>query len=189
MHIVEPSLTDTYLLEEIIKISSEFNCKLYIETGTHVGGSAKIASKYFDRVITCENETFYFEKAVENLKDIKNIELYFKSSTELFAEIFPLNERAIIFLDAHGIHDFPLLSELKLCENNIIKPIIVIHDFFVPDENGNNKFQYDTWNGNIIDINYVYPSLCNIYGAEDKFKYHFLDKQQISGVLYVIPTS
>lgn len=189
MHIVEPSLTDKYLLNEILKLAKQFNCKLYIETGTHVGGSTKIASEHFDRVITCETEPFYFEKAKLNLKDIANIELHFKSSSELFAEIFPLSERAIIFLDAHGIHDFPLLTELKLCGVNDIKPIIIIHDFFVPEANGRAKFQYDIWNGNAINLDYVYDELCNVYGDSDSFSYYYLDEQEISGVLYVIPTS
>jgi hypothetical protein len=186
MHIVNPSLSDKFLLEEILRLSTKHNCKLFIETGTHVGQSAIIASNYFDKVITCENHPFYFEIAKENLKNYNKVDLHFESSLELFKSIFPLDERAIIFLDAHAEHDFPLLNEIKLCGNNKIKPIIIIHDFYVPDENGNAKFQYDTWNGNLINLNYVSPVLHEVYG-ENNFTYHFLPQQEISGVIYIEP--
>jgi hypothetical protein len=187
MHIVNPSLSDKFLLDEILKLSKKHQCSTFIETGTHVGLSALIASDHFDKVITCENHPFYFEKAKENIKDKENISLHFQSSLELFESIFPLNEKSIIFLDAHADHDFPLLNEIKLCARNNIKPIIVIHDFYVPDENGQAKFQYDTWNGNAINLDYVYSSLCEVYGDADKFNYYYLPQQEISGVIYVEP--
>jgi len=186
MHVVNPSLTDKFLLNEILKLAEKHNCKTFIETGTHVGQSAIIASNYFDKVITCENHPWYFEKAKENLTGNNKVDLHFKSSLELFSSIFPLNEKAIIFLDAHADHDFPLLNEIKLCSNNSIKPIIIIHDFFVPNENGNAKFQYDTWQDKAINLDYVYSALCDVYGV-DQFNYYFLPEQEISGVIYIEP--
>lgn len=187
MHIVNPSLSDKFLLDEILKLSKKHQCSTFIETGTHVGLSALIASNHFNKVITCENHPFYFEKAKENINSKENIDLYFQSSLELFESIFPLKEKSIIFLDAHAEHDFPLLNEIKLCSKNTIKPVIVIHDFFVPDEHGRAKFQYDTWNGNAINLDYVYPALCEAYGGADKFSYYYLPQQEISGVIYVEP--
>ena len=80
----------------------------------------------------------------------------------------------------------PLLNEIKLCSNNSIKPIIIIHDFFVPDGNGKAKFQYDTWQGKAINLDYVYQALCEVYGV-DNFNYYFLPEQEISGVIYIEP--
>lgn len=185
-HIVKPSLSDKFLLNEIIKLKIELSINIFIETGTHVGESSLIASNFFDRVLTCENHDWYFQIAEKNILESNksNIEYHKKSSLELFEEIFPLNERAIIFLDSHGPHDFPLLNELKLIGRNKIKPVIIIHDFFVPDENGNPKFQFDTWEGNRIDLEYVKPSLDEIYGI-DNYEYYFLNEQEISGVIYI----
>lgn len=185
-HIVKPSLSDKFLLNEILKLKKELSINLFIETGTHVGESSLIASEFFERVLTCENHDWYFQIAKKNIteSDKSNINYYKKSSLELFDEIFPLSERAIIFLDSHGPHDFPLLKELKLISRNTIKPVIIIHDFFVPDDSGNPKFQYDTWEGNRIDFNYVSASLDEIYGLNN-YEYYFLDEQEISGVIYV----
>lgn len=186
MHVVKPSLTDKFLLDEIIKLKNKYNVRTYIETGTHVGGSSLIASEHFEKVITCENHNWYFEKAKANLLGKENIELHQKSSLDLFEEIFPLEETCIIFLDAHGEHDFPLKGELKKISKNNVKQILIIHDFFVPDVNGNAKYQFDTWNGNRIDLDYVYDDLIEIYG-ENGFDYYFLPNQEISGVIYITP--
>ncbi|MEY4572225.1 MAG: hypothetical protein RLZ10_1451 [Bacteroidota bacterium] len=186
MNICKPALSDKFLLDEIIKLKNKYDCKIFIETGTHVGGSSKIASNFFDRVITCENYQPFFEMSKENLSSIPNVELHNKSSIGLLEEIFPLKERVILFLDAHGADDFPLLGELKLCKLNEIKPIIIIHDFYVPDSNGNAKFTYDVYQGRNNDLNYIQPYLDEIYG-EGLYHYYFLDEQELSGVIYIEP--
>lgn len=188
MFVVTPSLTDKFLLEEILLLRDQYNVKIFVETGTHVGASALIAAKHFEKVITCENHPWYYEKAKENIEKegAKNIECHFESSVSLFEKIFPLEDRAIVFLDAHADHDFPLLKELEKIAVSKIKPIIIIHDFYVPDENNNPKFQYDTWEGHRIDLDFIYNKLIEIYGQE-KFVHYYLPEQQISGVIYITP--
>jgi hypothetical protein len=186
MHVVKPSLTDKFLLEEILKLKNKYNVKTFIETGTHVGESAIIASNHFERVITCENHDWYFERANSNLINFKNIELYKKSSLELFDEIFPIDEVCIIFLDAHGENDFPLKGELNRISKNKTKHIIIIHDFYVPDENGNAKFPYDTYMGSKLDLNYILDGVNLIYG-DGNYDYYFLPNQELSGVIYIVP--
>jgi predicted O-methyltransferase YrrM len=185
-HVVKPSLSDKFLFEEIVKLKNDHDIKTFVETGTHVAASSIIASEIFDRVITCENHDWYFSKAQENIKNSNrnNISLYKKSSVELFEEIVPIGEKCIIFLDAHADHDFPLLSELDRISKDETKHIIIIHDFYVPDGNGKAKFQFDRWNGNIINLEYVKDSLDKIYG-ENGYNYYFLDNQEISGVIYI----
>jgi|GEM_PF-5214191 predicted O-methyltransferase YrrM len=185
-HVVKPSLTDKFLYNEIIRLRDEYQIKTFIETGTHVGASSIIASEIFEQVITCENHDWYFSKAEENIKNSNksNIKLYKKSSVNLFDEILPIGEKCIIFLDAHGDHDFPLLKELDLISKDNIKHIIIIHDFYVPDENGKAKFQYDTWGSSTINLDYVRESLNKIYGL-DGFDYYYLNDQEISGVIYI----
>lgn len=185
-HIVKPSLSDKFLYKEIIRLRNEYKIKTFIETGTHVGSSSIIASDIFEQVITCENHEWYFSESQKNIKNSNknNIKLHKKSSVTLFEEIFPIGEKCIIFLDAHGDHDFPLLKELELISKDSTKHIIIIHDFYVPDENGNAKFQYDTWGTNIINLDYVSESLNKIYGPNG-FDYYYLPQQEISGVIYI----
>lgn len=186
---VTPSLTDKFLLNEILRLKDLFKVKTFIETGTHVGASAIIASNYFDNVYTCENEPNYFQVAKKNIIEsgVKNINYFYCSSLDMFENILPLDEKIIVFLDAHADHDFPLLGELEKLKKNFIKPIIIIHDFFVPDHFGNAKFQFDIWNGNAINLNFIWQKLIDIYGDSNNFEYYFLEKQDISGVIYIIP--
>lgn len=191
MYIVKPALSDKFLINEILKIKELYNIKVFIETGTHLGGSALIASNFFDKVITCENHEYYYnlsKNAIENSNQ-KNIELHFCSSIDLLNKLVPYNELFIIFLDAHTPgSDYPLLGELELLAKNDIKPIILIHDFYVPDENGNAKFGYDSILGRKLDLNYIWEKLIKIYGNDEKFKYYYLPEQELdSGVIYIMP--
>lgn len=187
MHIVKPALSDKFLFEEIIKLKNLYSISTFVETGAHVGGSAKIASDYFKNVITCENNEYYYKIAKNETAIKTNIDLLFCNSTDLLNTLIESDEFYIIFLDAHAENDFPLKNELNIISKFKVKPIIIIHDFYVPDENDNAKFSFDNFSGQNLDLNYIWDDLIAIYGNIENFKYYYLNNQELSGVIYIMP--
>ena len=184
MFVVRPSFTDKFLVDEIIRLRDKWNVSAFIETGTHVGASAAIAAKLFEVVFTCEDHNWYASQAQEALKNIENVHFSKCKSPDLLRSL--KDDRYIVFLDAHGPHDFPLVQELEALESYKTKPIIIIHDFYVPDENGRAKFQFDTWQGWPINLELVLPLLDKIYGVGG-YTFYFLPEQEISGAIYIEP--
>jgi len=165
---MEPAFNDQYLLQEIKLLIEKKQITKLIETGTWKGSNADIASKIFNSVDTYEiNESFYNE-AKENNKHNKNVNLFFGNSSILLKNnLSKLDEKSLFFLDAHWDEFCPLLDELQLIADTKIKPIIMIHDFYTPDGNGNSKFGYDQYKDIIIGFDYVKEKMDNIYGLNN----------------------
>lgn len=178
---MQPALSDKFLLEEILKLKEKFDSKVFFETGTWKGLSANIISKFFHKVYTYENNKSLFNEATKNNENNKNVILRFGNSVDgLRQDLKEENKNDIFFLDAHWDEYFPLLDELKVIEEKKIKPIILIHDFFTPDENGNPKYGYDTYGDRIIGHNLVKDYMDKIY---DKQYIHYCLQSEInSGV-------
>ena len=67
--------------------------------------------------------------------------------------------------------------------------MILIHDFFVPNDKGDAKFGYDSYKGQPLNLDYVRESLDKIYG-ENQYNYFYSDKVEInSGLIYIEPVS
>ena len=57
---MNPAYSDTELLEITLELSKKFKLTTFLETGTYHGETAKIVSKYFNKVITIEsNQDFH----------------------------------------------------------------------------------------------------------------------------------
>lgn len=179
--------SDPELLQWTLEFSKQFNLNTFCETGTYHGATAEIISKYFDKVITIENNIDFFNIAQQKLKNIDNCTLYFGNSPDIMREhIEENNDRVFFFLDAHWYNYLPLLDELKVIKEKNIKPIIAIHDFYVPDENGNAKFGFDSYKGQPLNINYIKSSVKDIYGESFEMKYSTAPTIN-SGVIYLYP--
>ena len=120
---------------EIIKILSKYPTvkpKIFIETGTYKGETARIASRIFETVHTIEIKRELYEEAQRLNRGITNINYYLGDSLKILPEI-SRSETTFYFLDAHqsGIDttnngmNVPLLEELKGINNS---SIIVIDD-------------------------------------------------------------
>lgn len=160
---MKPALSDKFLIDEIIKLKNQFNCSTFIETGTWIGLNADIASKHFDKVITFEINDNFYQKALENNKNNKNVKLVFGNSSELLKNYIDFSQNNIFFLDAHWGDYWPLLDELEVIASLNIKPIILIHDFYVPNENGAAKFNYDMYKDQPLNLKYVQKQMEKIY--------------------------
>lgn len=179
--------SDQELLKTTISLCEKYKLTKVVETGSYHGGSAKILSRYIRSIHTIENDPDLYKIAKDNLKGLPNVTLHFGSSQEVMEDILLEKEKNIFFfLDAHWDIYWPLLDELKVIAKKRIKPVIAIHDFFVPPDG---KFGYDAHprDGTILNFEYIKDSIEEIYHG--KYEYFYNDKCSDinSGVIYIYP--
>jgi predicted O-methyltransferase YrrM len=185
------ALEDKFVFEEFQKLIQEFDIKKIVETGTYYGWSSIVLSKFNLPVKTIEYSEENYKVAQKNLSDknIENVEVILGSSSEVLDIILQENEENLfLFLDAHWYDYWPIHDELNVCIRKNIKPVIAIHDFFVPNEYGQGKFGFDKYKEQKLDFDYIKNHLSKIYG-ENKFEYHYNDKIDCvdSGLIYIYP--
>lgn len=185
------AIEDLNAYNEFKKLINNFKIKKIIETGTYYGWSSIKLSEFGLPVKTIEFSTQNYNIAKNNIEEKKlhNVEVILGSSPNILNEILNDNEKdLLLFLDAHWGNYWPIHDELKVCIEKKIKPVIVIHDFYVPDNNGKAKFGYDSYNGQNLDYKYIEKFLITIYG-ENGFSYHYTDKIESvdSGLIYIYP--
>jgi predicted O-methyltransferase YrrM len=183
------ALEDNFVYQEFKNLVSKFNINKIIETGTYYGWSTIRLAELGVQVITIESQEENYTIAVENISKSKltNIKPILGNSPEVLKEILTEEDNnTILFLDAHWYDYWPVHDELSVCIEKNIKPVIVIHDFFVPDVNGNPKFGFDKYGDKILDLNYVKNFLDKIYG-EKKYGYHYNNESDNvgQGVIYI----
>lgn len=187
---------DYFVCEKIIELVNQFKINFVIETGTCLGGTTNwFAEKVvfnFKKVFTIELNEIYQRVAKQFCdENSSNIEFVLGDSSNKIGEILELNpkmkdEAILFFLDAHWGNHCPLRDELVQIANNCRKaPIIVIHDFVVPN---NSELGYDTYNGQPLDYNYIQDLLPSIYG-EDNFEvsYNSMLMGAKRGVIFITP--
>lgn len=177
---------DIYAEQEVKRLCEQWGVKTIIETGTYIGDTTKYLATLAPSVYTIEiNKTYYDQCA--HLDKIPNINRILDNSPDAISRILPNAAKPILcFLDAHWGYHNPLLDELAAFANHKVKPIIVIHDFQVPNQP---TWGYDPYDGGVpIGYNLVKPSLELIYG-KDKYN-HYYPKEVAGarrGILYVTP--
>lgn len=183
---IRGAFEDNFAYEELIKLIDKFKIKRIIETGTYLGWSTKVFCELGLKIDSIEiNEEFY-NQAKENL-NFKNLNLRLGDSVKILSDIIEENEEnLLIFLDSHW-YEFPLLKELEVFITKKIKPVIIIHDFFVPDENGNAKFGFDSYDGKNLDFNLIENYIEKIY--DSNYDYHYTSEiyNVDSGLIYIYP--
>lgn len=159
------------------------HAKIFIETGTFTGDGIQCAlDAGFEKVYSCDINSEYVENAREKYKDfdvtVENIE-----SQDFLKKILPtINERVVIFLDAHsmpydmydqnrgfgpdtvkdGVAPCPLEKELSAIKDHPIKDhIILIDDFQCFDTWMFEGLGFDDINDQIVEINSKYKAKLN----------------------------
>jgi hypothetical protein len=180
------ALEDKFAFQELEKLVQEFNIERIIETGTYYGWSTKKISELGLKIDTIEiNERFYQE--AKDILTQENIKVHLGNSVNILKEIIEEGEKnLLIFIDSHW-GELPLIQELEVIKNKKIEPVLIIHDFYVPDENGKAKFGYDTYNGVIMNFEFIEKSLNEIY--PNGFEYYYTKKIEFcnSGTIYITP--
>jgi predicted O-methyltransferase YrrM len=183
------ALEDNFVYQEFKKLINKFNIKKIIETGTYYGWSTVKLAEFGIEVITIESSEDNYNIANKNFSktSFSNIRSLLGDSPDILREILSNGDNDIIlFLDAHWYNYWPIHDELRVCIEKKIKPVIIIHDFFVPDENGNAKFGFDKYEQQSLDLNYIKSFLNEIYG-EDNYEYYYNSKSDNvgQGVIYI----
>jgi hypothetical protein len=186
---------DYFVGQELEKLCEQHNVIRIIETGTFIGGTTIQLSK-LRPVYTIEINEEYFLKAKENIKNLQpvnhcDITQYFGDTVEVLKVIVPdaINGRTLFYLDAHWYNYCPLLEELEIISRDLksdLKPVIVIHDFQVPE-----RFDlgYDEYNGQPFNFSWIKSRLDSIYG-EDNYDYHYNTENATGakrGLIYIYP--
>ncbi len=154
--------------------------KIFIETGTFTGDGIQCAlDAGFEKVYSCDINSEYVENARNKYKNydvtVENLE-----SQDLLKKILPtINERVVIFLDAHsmpydlydqnrgfgldtikdGVAPCPLEKELSAIKDHPIKDhIILIDDFECFDTWAFEGLGFDDINDQIVKINSKYKT-------------------------------
>jgi hypothetical protein len=126
-----------------------------------------------------------YNAAINNCSGIENITIKNVSSPDGLTNDVPENKNNVLFfLDAHWQTYWPILDELSVIEYKNIEPVIIVHDFFVPNSRGGAKFGFDTYKGQPLNINYISEALEKIYSKGYLFFYS--DKVEVnSGLIYI----
>lgn len=183
MGVEKGAVEDLYAYNEFQKLIGEFQIRKIIETGTYYGWSAIKLAEFGLPVKTIELSKENYNIAKKNMDGIANIEILFGSSPDILSKIIEEKEEGLLlFLDAHWEEYLPLRDELKVCIEKRIKPVIIIHDFYV-----DGKFGYDSYDGHKLDYQYIEDLLLLIYG--EGFDYHYTDKIESvdAGLIYIYP--
>jgi len=148
---------DTFLLQAVKDLIAKYGIQTIVETGTYKGDTTLALAGLVPHVITSEIHPIYYDEAMARLKDFPNVRAFKGNSPEILAQVLPtIIQPSLFFLDAHWYAYCPLLDEIKAVANAQIKPVIIIHDFFVPDSP---DLGFDTFKGQKFDFEWVKPML------------------------------
>lgn len=155
---------DTLLAERIAKLIRDKHITLVVETGTYHGVTTEMLASVAPWVVSAESNPLYQKEALVRLKDCKNVDCQLGPSPDIIQMLqLPRDGQVLFFLDAHWGYDWPLLDELRQIKLRNLKPLILIHDFKVPDHP---EFGYDVYGANSCEWDYVRDLVVDIYGVD-----------------------
>jgi hypothetical protein len=182
----EPFNGDTFAMEKVVELQKEFNLTNAVETGTCFGSTTQFFAQAFDRVLTIEYNRTYHSIARDRLLKLRNIEFERGDSAQVLQKkIEGMGNDTLFFLDAHWEKSCPLIDELIQIGNSRLKPVIMIHDFKVPDYP---ELGFDSYNGIPFTFAYVKKQLDRIYGFDGyNHEYNSQAKGAKRGIIYITP--
>lgn len=194
----QPFNGDTFVQAEFLKLKDKFNIDRVIETGSCLYSTTKWLGENFESVKTIEINEDYSKYGIHKVKDMPNVTaIVGVSSVEWLNQVASVYESNpyiihnflhLFFLDAHWEENCPLLEELEAISKlrTTQKPVIVIHDFKVPNQN----LGYDTYNGQPFELDWIKSKLEMIYGVNG-YDYYYNSEETSTeikrGLIYITP--
>lgn len=178
---------------EFLRLKEKFNIVNVIETGTCLAGTTIFLAENFKRVFTIEVNRAWLKIAIGRIEAAgvgHKVKAYLGKSEQVLGEIiqlYSITDNTICWLDAHWLESCPLLDELRAIAKNKIRPVIAIHDFFVPNEP---KLGFDSYNDQPFTFEWIRPRLDEIYGEGGYDHYYNSDATSTEikrGIIYITP--
>lgn len=184
----QPFNGDVFAINKVIHLKEKFGLTNCVETGTCFGSTTMALATIFDTVTTIENNRIYYYMAMNRLLKVRNIEFVKGDSSQvLLKHIEKMTDKTFIFLDAHWEKSCPLIDELIQIGNAKIRPVIMIHDFKVPNEP---ELGYDSYNGIPFTFDYIKKQIERIYGFNG-YDVDYNSKEMaggaMRGIIYITP--
>jgi hypothetical protein len=124
--------------EIIAATAKQYNCEIFIETGTYLGDTIWSQRKNFRKLISIELSERLFNAASKRFRNNSEIQIYQGNSGNVLQMIMPdIRSRAILWLDGHysggitakGKTECPVFRELDaVFLNNSLLHIVLIDD-------------------------------------------------------------
>ncbi|MFT6380150.1 MAG: putative O-methyltransferase YrrM [Akkermansiaceae bacterium] len=136
---LSPFNNDPFLHAEVARLIGKWGAEVAFETGTYHGHTTLALSLLCPRTFTAEIDANNFSHACELFDQVYehgNIEANQGTSPEVLKQNLPevSGARTLFYLDAHWESYWPLLDEAKMiAQQDAPPPVIVIHDFEVPE--------------------------------------------------------
>jgi hypothetical protein len=117
--------------------AEKFKLKIFVETGTYLGGTVDFLKDQFEKIVTVELDKNLYSKAVEKFRNYSHITLLQGDSGVLMESIVEnYHEPVLFFLDGHysggvtakGNVDTPIMQELKVILNHKVKNHVILID-------------------------------------------------------------
>jgi len=122
------------------------DCKYFVETGTHMGGSVQFALDLgFDEAFSCEMMESRYNHCMEKFSENDNVSLWLGDSEDCFSEMMKqVDKKSCFWLDAHGEGGgVPTFNELEEIAKNSIKDHTIIIDDVPEYFKGADKFRLE----------------------------------------------
>lgn len=179
---------DDHAVDKVMQLIETFDLKNCIETGTCFGSTTQLFAEVFEHVVTIESNRIYHALAKNRLWRLRNV-VFVKgdSSQVLLREIQSLEKgiNTFFFLDAHWEKSCPLIDELIQIGNSGIKPVIMIHDFKVPDRE---DLGFDSYNRQPFTFDWIKKHIDRIYGKDNyEIEYNSEAEGAKRGIIYITP--
>ncbi len=184
----EPFNNDHHLCEWTKVLKEKHDLTYAIELGTCLGSTAIFLANEFETVATAEINVDFAKIAHDRFAHygIKNIELYVMDSRKALPEMLKINKLCLVWADSHWLANNPLLDELAIIAASGIKPVIMIHDFKVPDHP---ELGFDSYGGQDYEWSWIEKSIEAIYGKDGYTKtYNSEASGAMRGVVVIEPS-
>jgi hypothetical protein len=178
---------DIFLAKKFLEIINREKIVNVVETGTYLGDTTKFFGENACSVYTVERDGEYFRSSQARNDLGQNIKFYLGNSWEVLDnEIIPqIKGQTVFYLDAHWGQPCPTVLELGIIAKHGLKPVIVIHDFKVPNQPG---LGWDSYPDFEYKIENIEPYLEKIYGREAyRYEYNSESSGAKRGVIFIYP--
>jgi len=188
---------DTIAADTLFRLLEREGCQDFVETGTYVGGTSSAVKRRFPNieVWTMEVQRSLFEEAQKNFAGLQVHSFCGDSVVLMRTEVLPhLRPRPLFFLDSHIsaynaantpglVENYPLRDEITaIAEVAHLNPIIVIHDFFSPDQP---DLHYDADHGHPLNWDYIKDVIMKVYPEPIPRFYNTAATGRRRGIVYV----